>query len=177
MNERPSVVAPICLVLGAALGLAGTFVPSAALRGLAWGIDGVALVIAGAILTIHHLRQDRDLVAAGFIVFTVGQSLVLSGAAMTLEASVPSFAAGAALWSVSLALVSAPRVYPAPVRFVGLVASLSFAVMSLQVFSGRALTPLSEPLPFFAYPLLVLTMLGWAWNACGLKSYRPSRDL
>jgi hypothetical protein len=164
MNRRPSLLAPICLVLGAALGLAGTFVPSASLRGLAWGIDGVALVIAGAILAIHHVRQDRDLVAAGFIVFTVGQSLVLSGAAMTLQASVPSFAAGAALWSVSLALVSAPRVYPTPVRLLGFVASLLFAVMSLQVFTGHTLTPLSEPLPFLAYPFLVFTMLGWAWT-------------
>ena len=31
--ERPSVVAPICLVIGALLGLAGTFAPSPALRG------------------------------------------------------------------------------------------------------------------------------------------------
>jgi hypothetical protein len=164
MNTRPSVLAPICLVLGALLGLAGTIAPSASLRGLAWGIDGVALVMAGALLTVYHLRENRDLLATGFVVFTVGQGLVLSGSAMTLGASAPSFAAGAALWSASLALLSAPRFYPPPVRILGIVASALFAVMSLRVFYGEALTALSAPLPFFAYPFLVLTMFGWAWT-------------
>jgi hypothetical protein len=26
-----------------------------------------------------------------------------------------------------------------------------------------ALTPLSQPLPFFAYPFLAATLCGWAW--------------
>ena len=33
----------------------------------------------------------------------------------------------------------------------------------MQVFMGRALTPLSQPLPFFAYPFLAVTLFGWAW--------------
>jgi hypothetical protein len=167
---RPPILAPICLVVGALLGLAGTFMTSPSLRGLAWGLDGVALVTAGAILLVYHFRQGHDLVAAGFAVFTVGQSLVLSGAAMSLEASAPSFAAGAALWAVSLILVSAPRVFAAPVRVLGVIAAFLFAATSLQVFAGRALTPLSEPLPFFAFPFLVFTMFGWAW-ACLKKPH------
>src|SRR4030095_1563038 len=158
---RPPILAPICLVVGALLGLAGTFIPSPSLRGLAWGLDGVALVTAGAVLLVYHFRQGHDVVAAGFVVFTVGQGLVLSGAAMSLEASAPSVAAGPALWAVSLGLVSAPRVFPTAVRILGLIAAVLFAAMSLQVFAGKALTPLSEPLPFFAYPFLVFTMFGW----------------
>jgi hypothetical protein len=72
-TARAPILAPVCLVLGALLGMAGTFVQSPTLRGLAWGVDGVALVIAGALLVVHHLRQGQDVVAAGFIVFTVGQ--------------------------------------------------------------------------------------------------------
>ena len=165
IDTRPPVLAPICLVLGALLGMAGTFVSSASLRGLAWGIDGVALVIAGALLVVHYFRQGRDLIAAGFVVFTVGQGLVLSGAAISLEAGAPSFAAGAALWAAALALISVPRVLQTPVRLLGLVASVLFAIVSLQMFAGRALTPLSEPLPFFAYPFLVFTLVGWAWSS------------
>jgi hypothetical protein len=160
---HPPLLAPFCLVVGALLGLAGAFIPSASLRGLAWGLDGVALVTAGATLLVHHYRQGHDIVATGFVVFTVGQGLVLSGAALSPEASIPSFAAGAALWSASLGLVSAPRVFPTLVRVLGFVAALLFAATALQVFAGRALTPLSEPLPFFAYPFLVCTLLGWAW--------------
>jgi len=157
------MIAPAGLVVGAVLGMAGTFAPSAALRGLAWGLDGTALVLAAALLTVHHFRRGNDLVAAGFLVFVVGQTLVLSGAAMDLAASAPSFAAGAGLWAAALALISAPRVMPGWVRGVGFIAALLFAFVALQAFSGRELRPLSQPLPFFAYPFLVATLLGWAW--------------
>jgi hypothetical protein len=150
-------------VIGAVLGMAGTFAPSASLRGLAWGLDGIALIVAAALLTIHHCRQGNDVVAAGFLVFAVGEGLILSGAAMDLEASAPSFAAGVGLWAASLALVSASRVMPPAVRGVGFVGSLLFTVVAVQIFLGRALTPLSQPLPFFAYPFLAATLFGWAW--------------
>lgn len=162
-DSQRQIIAPAALLVGAVLGMAGTFAPSAALRGLAWGLDGTALALAGALLTVHHVRRGNDLVAAGFLVFVAGQTLVLSGAAMDLAAGAPSFAAGAALWAASLALVSAPRVLPGWVRSVGLVAALLFALVALQGFSGRELTPLSHPLPFFAYPFLAATVLGWAW--------------
>src|SRR5262245_50521847 len=100
------------LVIGAVLGMAGTFVPSASLRGLLWGLDGVALIVATALLTIHHTHRGNDVVAAGFLVFVVGESLILSSAALDLAASGPVFAAGAGLWAASLALVSAPDVMP-----------------------------------------------------------------
>jgi hypothetical protein len=162
-KSRLHMIAPAGLVVGAVLGMAGTFAPSAALRGLAWGLDGTALVLAAALLTIHHFRRGNDLVAAGFLVFVVGQTLVLSGAAMDLAASAPSFAAGVGLWAAALALISAPRVMPGWVRATGFIAALLVALVALRDFSGHELTPLSHPLPFFAYPFLVATILGWAW--------------
>jgi hypothetical protein len=161
--ERPSMVAPVCLVIGALLGLAGSFAPSDSLRGLAWGIDGTALIVAAALLAVHCLRKDHQLVAAGFLVFIAGQTLVLSGSAMSLEASSPLFAAGAALWAAALALISVAKVMPLAVRASGGVAALLFALTALRVFAGRTLTPLSEPLPFLAYPVFVFTLFGWAW--------------
>jgi len=157
------IIASVALVVGAVLGMAGTFVPSAALRGLAWGLDGTALVLAAALLTIHHFRRGNDIVAAGFLVFVVGEALVLSGAAMDLVASVPSFGTGVALWAAALVLVSAPSLMPRWVRTVGFIAALLFTLVALQVFTGRELTPLSHPLPFFAYPFLAVTLFGWAW--------------
>ena len=82
---------------------------------------------------------------------------------MSLDASGPPFAAGAALWAAALVLISAPKVMPMAVRVLGFLAAVLFAVTALLVFAGRSLTPLSEPFPFFAYPFLVLTMCGWAW--------------
>jgi drug/metabolite transporter (DMT)-like permease len=101
--------------------------------------------------------------AAGFLVFIAGQTLVLSGSAMTLEASSAVFAAGAALWAAALVLISLPKVMPLPTRVLGGLAALLFALTALQIFAGEGLTPLSQPLPFFAYPVFVLTLFGWAW--------------
>ena len=164
MSNKPlSRVTPICLVIGALLGLAGSFAPSASLRGLAWGIDGVALVVAAALLAVHCLQEGHSSVAAGFLVFLAGQTLVLSGSAMSLEASSPLFAAGAALWAAGLVLISAAGVLPVPVRILGGVSAVLFAITALLIFAGHGLTPLSQPLPFFAYPVFVLTLFGWAW--------------
>jgi len=143
--------------------MAGTFAPSAAWRGLAWGLDGTALIVACALLAVHHFRRGNDLAAAGFLVFVVGEALLLSGVAMTLEASAPSFAAGVSLWAASLALVGASNTMPLVVNGVGFLGALLFAIVALRIFMGAALTPLSQPLPFLAYPFLAATLFGWAW--------------
>ncbi len=162
-NERPSPLVPICLIAGALLGLAGSFAPSASLRGLAWGLDGTFLVVAAALLAVYFLRQGDESPAAGFLVFIAGEALVVSGSAMSLETGSPLFAAGAALWAAALVLISVPRVMPTPARILGLLTAVLFAATALQTFAGRALTSLSKPLPFFAYPVFVLTIFTWAW--------------
>jgi hypothetical protein len=163
-DSRLRQLAALGLVAGAVLGMAGTFAPYDALRALAWGVDGSALIVATALLAVHHLRRGNDLAAAGFLVFVVGETLVVSGSAMTLEASRPSFAAGVALWSASLVLVSASSIMPLPVRGLGVLAACLFAVVAVRIFLGDALTPLSAPLPFLAYPFLAATLFGWAWS-------------
>ena len=162
-EAQRQIAAPCGLVVGAICGVAGTFVSSASLRGLLWGIDGVALVIAGALLTIYHFSRGNDLVASGFLVFVAGETLVLATASAPLNSSGPVFASGASLWAASLVLVSVPRVMPLWVRIVAIVAAVLFAVVSAQLFLGQPLNALSRPLPFFAYPLLAATMMGWAW--------------
>lgn len=162
-DSRLRLIAAVALVTGAVLGVAGTFAPSASWRGLAWGIDGAALVVATALLTIHHARRGNDLAAAGFLVFVAGETLILSGSAMTLEASAPSLAAGMALWAASLAMVGASNIMPPVINWLGWLASILFSVVAVQILMGAALTPLSQPLPFFAYPIFAATLLGWAW--------------
>jgi hypothetical protein len=165
------------LVVGAILGMAGTFAPASSLRGLAWGLDGVALV-AAALLTIHHARLGHDLVAAGFLVFAIGEALIVSGAAMELAPSAASFGAGSGLWAAALAMISAPGVLPPLVKSVGLIASVLFSVVAVRIFAADPLTPLSVPLPLYAYPFLAATLLGWAWAhlTSGERREAASRD-
>src|SRR5262245_36169503 len=111
-NKHLDYIAVVGLGIGAALGMAGTFGLQASLRQLFWAIDGVALVIASVLLAIRYFRRGSDCVAAGFIVFALGESLLVSGTAAGLEGSVPSFGAGVALWAAALFLTSIPKEFP-----------------------------------------------------------------
>ena len=161
-QQPPRMLAAAALVIGALLGMTGTFVSSAEIRSLAWGIDGAALVVGAALLAVHHLRLGQELLAAGFLVFLAGETLIVSGSALELATSAATFSAGAALWSAGLLLVSASPVQPTFVRLTGVIAAILFAVTAVMIFCGGALTPLSKPLPFFGYPFLALTLFGWA---------------
>ena len=160
--KRLNVFTAVCLVVGGVLGMLGAFSPPA-VRGIAWGLDGTALVLGASLLAVHHIKRGNEQLAAGFLVFVAGQTLVVSGSAMELSASSPTFAAGVGLWAAALALVSASSLMPVFVRVTGAIASLMFAATALQIYGGLVLTPLSKPLPVVAYPFLVLTLFCWAW--------------
>lgn len=162
-QRRLDIVAAIGLGVGAVFGLAGTVVLHAPLRQVFWAIDGVALIVAGALLTVKFLRTGNDCVAAGFLVFTIGESLLVSGTAAGLAGSVPSFGGGVALWAAGLVLTSIPREFANWVRLVGISASVLFVIVAARIFWGEQLLPTAAPLPFFAYPLLVMTFVGWIW--------------
>lgn len=102
--------------------------------------------------------------AAGFLVFVAGETLILASTAVELMAGGPVFGAGVGLWAASLTLISLPNVMPSWVRAVAFVGGLLFVIVALQVFAGRPVTALSKPLPFFAYPFLAATLFGWAWS-------------
>lgn len=162
-DEQLRTVAAAGLVIGAVLGMAGSFAPSAQLRGLAWGIDGVALVVATTLLGLLHMRRGDTSLAAGFLIYMVGESFMVAGSPMELAASGPTIAAGTGLWSAGLALASMSPAMPRFVKVTGSIASILFAVTAVRLFAGAPLTPLSQPLPFFGFPFLAATLLGWAW--------------
>jgi hypothetical protein len=163
-------IAAVGLLVGAAFGLAGTLVGSPHLQASLWAIDSVGLVIATTLLALKYFRAGSDVVAAGFLVFAIGEGVLLSGTAAGPHGSVPAFAAGTALWAAALALVSAPRQLPRWLRLLGGVAACLFAITAARIYAGEALLPTSPPLPFFAYPFLVATLLGWAWTLVREKS-------
>jgi hypothetical protein len=158
------ITAAIGLALGGAFGLVGTFVGSAELRETLWMIDGVGIVVASALLTIKHFRQGNDCVAAGFLTFVAAQSLLLAGNAAGLQASVPSYAGGIALWSAALIMISAPKTFGLWMRLTAIAAAVAFAVSAFQIVWGAPLLPTSAPLPALGYPFLVLTFGGWIWT-------------
>ena len=148
-------VAAVGLCTGAVFGLLGTLVGSPHLQASLWAIDSVGLVIATTLLALKYFRAGADVVAAGFLVFAIGEGTLLSGTA------------------AGLALVSAPARLPPWLRLLGAAAAGLFAITAARLYAGEALLPTASPLPFFAYPFLVATLLGWAWTLVG-EATRPA---
>jgi len=165
MNERVTeITASIGLLIGAAFGMFGSFVSSASLRGLAWGIDGIGLILASGLLTIYYFRKGLDMTAGGFLIFAIGQSLVLSSSGMNVDEYDYSFGAGTGLWATSLIVIGFQKTYRAIVRIAGLIAAVLFAIVSVQILATQPVNALTRPLPFYAYPIFVVAILGWAWT-------------
>ena len=169
-NKTLDRIAAGGLLVGAVFGLSGTLVASPALQASLWAIDSVALVVATSLLALRYFRAGIDIVAAGFLVFAIGEGVLLSGTAAGSTGSVPAFAAGTALWAAALALINAPPQLPGWLRVLGGAAACLFAITSGRIYAGEVLLPTSSPLPFFAYPFLVATLLGWAWMLVRVES-------
>jgi hypothetical protein len=165
MNERSiKIIAATGLMLGGIFGMVGSFVSPASLRCLAWGSDGVGIIVASALLSINYFRKGLDMTAAGFLIFALGESLILSSCGIDLDANLSSFGAGTSLWAASLFVISFQKTYPLFIRFTGLLTAVLFSVVAVQIFKGSHLNGLTKPLPFYAYPFFVITIFGWVWT-------------
>ena len=177
MNEKLiTVTASTGLIIGGVFGMVGSMVSSASIRGLAWGIDGLGLVLATALLTLYFFRKGQDITAAGFLVFAIGEGLILSCSGIDLNSDLSSFAAGTGLWALSLFLISLQNTFPIVIRGTGLIAALLFSVVAFQIFTGHPVNALTKPLPFFAYPVFVVTIFGWAWTLLKKPDFSVGRN-
>lgn len=165
MQRSINTIAIVGLALGGALGMAGAMVTQQSLQAILWAIDGSALVMATALLALKYFRAGNDIVAGGFLVFAIGEGTILTSApAAGLAGSIPPFAAGAALWGTALLLISIPRLFAMPIRILGVASAVLFIATAAEIFLGKPLQATSEPLPGFAYPVLVATIVGWIWT-------------
>ena len=164
MKSPLNLVASAGLALGGVFGMAGTLVPQQNLRSTFWTIDALGIIVATALLSLKYFRKGNDVVAAGFLIFSMGESVILSGTAASLEASVPAFTAGIAMWATAVLLISIPKGFPLPVRMLGIASSIVFGYTAALILWGEPLLPISKPLPFFAYPFIVATFIGWIWT-------------
>lgn len=164
MKNPLKVVAVVGLALGGVFGLAGSFVGEPHLRSIFWTIDGVGLVVATAILALRYFRSGSDAFAAGFLVFAIGEGIMLSGVAQPLDAMVPSFCGGIALWAVGLLLTGIPSGFAIWIRSVSVVGAVLFAATAARILCGQRVLPTDFPLPAIGYLFLILTFIGWIWT-------------
>ena len=165
MHSSINIIAAVGLALGGVLGSAGAMVTQQNVQAILWAIDGAGLVMAAPLLAIKYFRTGNDVVAGGFLVFAIGEGIILlSGPATGLAGSIPAFAAGTALWGTALLLVSIPKLFAVPIRILGIASAVLFIVTAARIFWGELLLPTSAPLPTLAYPFLVATFFGWIWT-------------
>ena len=125
---------------------------------------------------MYYFRKGSDLTAAGFIIFAIGESLVLSSSGFDLDANAFTFGAGTGLWAASLFVISLQKTFPLLIRITGLLAAVLFSMVAIHIFIGDHLNALTKPLPFFAYPVFVITIFGWAWNVLKEGPYSPGKQ-
>ena len=164
MKNPLKVLVIVGLLLGGIFGMAGTFVADPKLRAVFWAIDGLGLIVATAILSLKNFRAGNDAVAAGFLIYSIGESVMLGGTSQPLEAMVPTFGAGAALWAAALLLTGIPPRFAIWVRVVSVIAALVFAITFAEILWGVHVLPTSSPLPGLGYPFMILAYLGWIWS-------------
>ena len=80
-NKGKRLWALVDLALGAVLGMAGTMVGSQNLRAVLWAIDGTGLIVATSLLALAQFRKGNDLIAAGFLVYAIGDMVMLAAMA------------------------------------------------------------------------------------------------
>ncbi|HKO81692.1 MAG TPA: hypothetical protein VJU78_14910, partial [Chitinophagaceae bacterium] len=56
------ILASTGLAVGGVFGMVGAFATSGVVRGLAWGIDGMALIVASALLVIFYFKKGQDII-------------------------------------------------------------------------------------------------------------------
>ena len=177
MKERSlKITAVIGILIGGIFGMTGSFVSSPSLRSLAWGLDGIGLVVATSLFAVYYFRKCLDMTAGGFVIFAIGQSLVLSSSGFDLDANAFTFGSGTGLWAASLFVISLQKTYPLFIRITGLLAAVLFSMVAIHIFIGNHLNALTKPLPFYAYPVLVITIFGWAWSVLKEGSFTSTKQ-
>jgi hypothetical protein len=165
MHSSINIIAAVGLALGGVLGLAGAMVTQQNVQAILWAIDGAGLVMATPLLAIKYYRTGNDVVAGGFLVFAIGEGIILlSGPSAGLAGKHPGICRWHPLWGTALLLVSIPKLFAVPIRILGIASAVLFIITAARIFWGEQLLPTSAPLPTYAYPLLVATFFGWIWT-------------
>ena len=166
MNEKSIVtISAAGLLLGCVSGIAGSVVPSATFRSLAWALDSGALILAGALLAMYYLRKGYVIMAAGYLIFLIGETVVFSCCATNLDDNISAFGTGTFLWATSISILSTQKIFPLFIRCTGMTSAALFFVVSLLIITGHPVNALTKPLPFYAYPFYAITLAGWAWTS------------
>ena len=147
------------LLVGVVLGMAGNVPQEGWLQTLLYAVSSVGLTAATALLILREARRGNDLVAAGFAIFTIAETIVWVGGGPTGPGGEAPFAAATLFYVPALLLISAPPRFALWARAAGALAALPFGIHALVFLLGG--NP-AEVLQIAGYLLLSVAVIGWA---------------
>jgi hypothetical protein len=130
------------------------------LRYIAWNIDGVGLVIASILLTLYYQKKGLRITASGFLIFALGESVIISSNSVHLEDNIYTFGAGTALWAIALLVISSQKTYSIIIRSTGIVSAILFSIVTVLIFTGHPLNGLDQASTLFRLSILCDYHLG-----------------
>ncbi len=160
MNRTANILASIGLAIGALFGVSGSIFTQPIAQIALYQISSVALTAACALLTLKYLRDNKDYIATGFLLFAIAEAVMTAGAALGQVGGQPSFAAGMALYVPAFLFISIPRGFPLWSRLTGIAATIPFCIAASKIYlGGQALS--TSVFPGAGYGLLTITIIGW----------------
>lgn len=160
MNRTANIIAAIGLAIGAVFGVSGSIFTQPTTQIVLYQISSVALTAACALLTVKYLRDNKDYIATGFLLFAIAEAVMTAGAALGQVGGQASFAAGMALYVPAFLFICIPREFPFWSRLTGIAATLPFFIAASMIYlGGQALS--TSVFPGAGYGLLTVTIIGW----------------
>jgi hypothetical protein len=160
MKNQLNLLASIGLATGAIFGMSGMFFPDPTIQLCLFVISGMGLLTGMILLFVKFLREQNDLVAAGFLIFAIGESVSTGAAAGDEMTGKAAFAACMLFYVVGFLLICLPAQFPIWVRLTGLASAIPFLIAASRFFIGYGIDS-SDTLPGIGYGLLTLTIVGW----------------
>jgi hypothetical protein len=157
---RLAIVVGLLVAVGAGIA-AGSF-KSLAAQTVLYAMSSVGWVTATSILAFKHALRSEAIVAAGFLILTVAETLLWVNGYPDSATYEAGFAGGVMFYVPGLLLAAAPTVYPRVIRLLALLAAGAWTMGTARFLLGSEFAH-ADPLAIAGYVLISSFFLGVAW--------------
>ena len=147
------------LAVGAVLGQVGGALGIGTAQTVLFAVSSVGLAVGAIMLAFRHLRRGETVVAAGFAILAVAETMIWTGGGPA-QGGEAAFAGATLFYVPALLMVSLPPAFPAWVRVVGAAGAIPFGIHVALFLLGAE--PTSQDAQAIAgYIMLTLAVVGW----------------
>lgn len=161
MGRGERIVIGIGLSVAVAAGAGAGGFESVDIQVALFALSSLGWVMATGILALRHAARSQFVVAAGFLVLTIAETLLWVSGRSGDPGYETGFAGGAMFYVPGLMLVAAPGVYHWVVRAFAALGSVVWAAGSVGYLTGGSLAH-TDPVAMVGYALVSVAFIGVA---------------